>query len=147
MEKAIPKVDASGLWLNDVIDIGFSSVTPLYEDGNTEPYAYLVTVPVNGKFYRPRFDLAAWKKYQDDLETAWFDYDVALSNWFKLPEAERGPKPELLNPDVPEKLWTEGLTQAEIDELLKQGEQPPSEIEELRLLVADLYEYIATGGN
>jgi hypothetical protein len=142
--KAIPKVDANGLYIEDELaDDLVSGLLPLFDE-DKKAYAYLVTVPIVGTFFRPRFDVQAWMNYDTAVTKALSDYNKAMANWYA--NGSVGEKPELKTPSWPPNLWTEGLTQAEIDELLKQGEQSPSEIEELRQLVADLYETLASGG-
>jgi hypothetical protein len=130
--KAVPKVNTNGLYLEDaLVDDAFSGVVPFYADPEPivfdpeqieQPIApeddgavqeevereiagYIVGVPVPAGLFRPRFDLVAWEAYQDAVK------------------AER----QESFPD----LWTEGLSQEEIDELTKPQPTEPTELDRL----------------
>ncbi|WP_019636113.1 hypothetical protein [Paenibacillus fonticola] len=111
--KAVPKVNADGLYIEDTImDDAFSGVVPFYaspyepepmepgqehpeqpeqpeEEEEPEIAGYIVGVPVPPGLFRPRFDIAAWDK------------DISLE---------------------PAAYWKEGLTPKEIEQLTKQEE-------------------------
>ncbi|KQY87079.1 hypothetical protein ASD24_26755 [Paenibacillus sp. Root52] len=124
--KAVPKVNTDGLYLEDeIVDDAFSGVVPFYADPipvifdpdqseqvptpdedkeEAEPgiAGYLVGVSMPAGLFRPQFDIAAWKAYQDE--------------------------PQETFPD----LWSEGLSQEEIDELTKPQPEEPSELDILK---------------
>lgn len=130
--KAVPKVNTEGLYLEDVVvDDAFSGVVPFYADPEpvvfdpdqieqpTEPdeseedeeetaretAGYIVGVPVPAGLFRPRFDMEEWEAYQDAMRD--------------------GPQEKF--PD----LWSEGLSQEEIDELTKPQPTEPTELDRL----------------
>lgn len=127
--KAVPKINTDGLYLEDeLVDDAFSGVVPFYaepepvvfdpdqieqpeatedeEEAEQEIAGYLVGLPVPAGLFHPRFDLAAWEAYKDTVK------DGAQETF----------------PD----LWTEGLSQEEIDELTKPQPEEPSELDKLK---------------
>ncbi|MGF6358084.1 hypothetical protein ABIE27_006049 [Paenibacillus sp. 4624] len=126
--KAVPKVNTDGLYIEDeLVDDTFSGVVPFYAEPEPvvfdpdlieQPEApeeevepaiagYLVGVPVPAGLFHPRFDLAAWEAYQDAVQETFPD------------------------------LWTEGLSQEEIDELTKPKPEEPSELDLLKQRLAE----------
>ncbi|MEN1985876.1 hypothetical protein [Paenibacillus hubeiensis] len=113
--KAVPKVNTDGLYLEDeLVDDAFSGVVHFYAEPETpeedqeeerEIAGYLVGVPAPAGLFRPRFDLEAWEAYQEALKD--------------------GPQEKF--PD----LWSEGLSQEEIDELTKPHPVGPSEMDRI----------------
>ncbi|WP_433922813.1 hypothetical protein [Paenibacillus taichungensis] len=110
--KAVPKVNTDGFYMEDeLVGDAFSGVVPFYtepepkvfdpdqieqltmleEEIEHEIAGYLVGVPVPAGLFHPRFNLADWETYQDAVQAG----------------------PQGTFPD----LWTEGLSQEEIDEL------------------------------
>lgn len=162
--KAIPKVNKEGLYLEDaLVDDAFSGVVPFYAElsvpelplitdaenerpAKQEPEiaGYMVGLPVTPGLYLPRFDIAAWKSYQDNLVFAQEEYNMAYAEWSSFPEEGRGEPPihQLLT--QPE-FWLEGLTAEEIEAL--HPPMQPTELErlqqenmELKLAIAELAE-------
>lgn len=130
--KAVPKVNIDGLYIEDaLVDDSFSGVVPFYaepeplvpspdqleqsevkreeEETEREISGYLIGVPVPAGLFRPKFNMAAWNEYQD-----WNASDETL--------------PEL---------WIEGLSQEEIDELTKSQPAESTEIDMLKLRLAE----------
>ncbi|CAI6082011.1 hypothetical protein PAECIP112173_03401 [Paenibacillus sp. JJ-100] len=130
--KAVPKVNIDGLYIEDaLVDDSFSGVVPFYtdsepmlpspdqleqpevkreeEEAEREISGYLVGVPVPTGLFWPKFNIAAWNAYQDR--------DTSDQT---LPE-----------------LWIEGLGQVEIDELTKSQPAELTEIDMLKLRLAD----------
>lgn len=126
--KAVPKVNTDGLYIEDeLVDDTFSGVVPFYaepepvvfdpeqieqpeapeneEEVEPEIAGYLVGVPVPAGLFHPRFDLAAWEAYRDAVQ------DGAQETF----------------PD----LWTEGLSQEEIDELTKPQPDESTEMDKI----------------
>ncbi|ETT33266.1 hypothetical protein [Paenibacillus sp. FSL R5-808] len=159
--KAVPKVNTIGLYLEDaLVDDAFSGVVPFYaevepqapvvpEEAEQEPApedeqpeetpepeiaGYIVGVPVKPGLFIPRFDIAAWEVYQDDLQDAESDYRQAYDEWQTYPEDERGEPPAYVAPEMPT-LWIEGLTPEEIEEITRPQPQEPTELELLAAVV------------
>lgn len=159
--KAVPKVNTDGLYLEDtLVDDAFSGVVPFYVEIEPQPpgdpdeieqepaledeqpeetlepviEGYIVGIPVIPGLYRPRFDLAAWEAYQDDLQAAESDYRLAYDEWQAQPEDERGEPPEYVAPEMPS-LWIEGLTPEDIEEITRPQPQEPTELELLTAVV------------
>jgi hypothetical protein len=130
--KAVPKVNTDGLYIEDeLVDDTFSGVVPFYaepepvvfdpdlieqpeaREEEVEPAiaGYLVGVPVPAGLFHPRFDLAAWEAYRDAVQ------DGAQETF----------------PD----LWTEGLSQEEIDDLTKPKPEEASELDLLKQRLAE----------
>jgi len=145
--KAVPKVNTDGLYLEDtLVDDAFSGVVPFYVDNVPQPPAdpgeteqpvettepeiagYIVGIAVISGLYRPRFDLAAWEAYQDELQAAELAYREAHDEWQAQPEDERGEPPAYVPPEMPT-LWIEGLTPEEIEEITRPQPQEPTELE------------------
>ncbi|MFM9276467.1 hypothetical protein [Paenibacillus jiagnxiensis] len=150
--KAVPKVNTNGLFIEDVImDDSFTRVVPFYADpadlpAETDseeeqpekgPAGYIVGVPVPAGLYKPRFDMAAWKAYQEAISGVLGEYQSAYEEWAVLPEEERGDAPVYVPPEQPV-LWIEGLTQEEIDELTASSQHELNETEQLKQRIADL---------
>lgn len=155
--KAVPKVNTDGLYMEDtLVDDAFSGVVPFYAnppapdpaqppetdteadeqpEEEPQPAGYIVGIPVPPGLYLPRFDLAAWEAYQDDLTAAQAVYQAAYDDWSATPEEERGEPPTYTAPEQPE-LWIEGMTQEEIEALHPPAE--PTEIELLQSAVGEL---------
>lgn len=155
--KAVPKVNTDGLYLEDtLVDDAFSGVVPFYADSlapepelppetdteaeehpekEPQPAGYIVGTPVTAGLYLPRFDLAAWEAYQDEIAAAQAVYQADYAEWAATPEEERGDAPTYTAPEPPE-LWIEGMTQEEIEALHPPAE--PTEIELLQSAVGDL---------
>lgn len=152
MNKAIPKVDLKGFYIEDVEpDDSLTGVVPIYAqpepekapelpedeeiedelDVSEEPeqprelIGYLVGIPLPAGLYHPRFDLVAWNAYQVQLD----EYQAAYNEWYFSQEVEPV-KEAPIPPLQPDNLWVEGLTQEEIAERTKPGEL--SEIEMLK---------------
>ncbi|WP_339308828.1 hypothetical protein NSS98_25320 [Paenibacillus sp. FSL E2-0274] len=159
MNKAIPKVDLKGFYIEDVEpDDSLTGVVPIYaqpepekapdlpEDREIEDEAdvseepeqpreiigYLVGITLPNGLYHPRFDLFTWNAYQDAVLEAQSDYADELHDWREqwAEGVEQGPEPVYAPPAQPDNLWIEGLTPEEIAELTKPGEL--SEIEILK---------------
>ncbi|MCM3493244.1 hypothetical protein M4D52_07295 [Paenibacillus lactis] len=157
--KAVPKVNTDGLYLEDVlVDDAFSGVVPFYTEnlpelptkpGQPEPEAtpedvqpgdtpgqdpviagYIVGIPVPPGLFHPRFDLTAWRQYQDSIQAAEAAYQEAMSAWNSTPEEERGGRPVLNIPPMPA-LWIEGLTPQEIERITAPQPQALSELDRL----------------
>jgi len=153
--KAVPKVNIDGLYLEDIIvDDTFTGVVPFYspvlpitngleqphtftnasnastgdETFNREPAGYIVGIPVPPGLLHPRFDLVAWRQYQDSIQTAEAAYQETLSAWNSTPEEERDDWPVRNIPPMPA-LWIEGLTPEEIERITAPQPQAPSELD------------------
>lgn len=146
--RVVPKVDIDGLYIEDVIvDDSFTGVVPFYADQQVtadlqpeeepQPAGYIVGMSVPAGLFKPRFDLAAWESYQETISIAENEYQAAYTDWFTLPEEERGEAPVYVQPKEPE-FWVEGLTPEEIAELTAVPQQEPSETEQLKQRIADL---------
>jgi len=151
--KAVPKVNADGLYLEDaLVDDTFTGVVPFYSDSKLgisdvlttigdgtqsddeslseseiNISGYIVGIPVTPGLYQPRFDFAAWSAYQEAVSEAQDSYQEAFSKWQALSEDELGVAPimeSILMPDF----WIEGLTPEEIEELTR---PQPVELNEL----------------
>ncbi|MEK5418212.1 hypothetical protein [Paenibacillus sp. FSL L8-0708] len=163
MNKAIPKVDLKGFYIEDVEpDDSFTGAVPIYaqpepeeapelpedeEEIEDEPdtpeepeqpreiIGYLVGIPLPTGLYHPRFDLLVWNAYQDAVLEAQSDYADELHDWREqwAEGEEQGPEPVYTPPAQPDNLWIEGLTPEEIAELTK-----PSEATELDRIGAEL---------
>jgi hypothetical protein len=162
MNKAVPKVDLKGLYIEDVIqDDSFSGVVPIYaqpepeeapdlpEDRKIEDEAdvseepeqpreiigYLAGIPLPTGLYHPRFDLVTWDAYQDAVLEAQSDYVDSMHDWREsyAEGEEQGEQPVYTPPTIPDNLWVEGLTPEEIAELTK-----PSAATELDRIGAEL---------
>lgn len=151
MLKLVPKVNTDGLYIEDeLVDDSFTGVVPFYEQDTAEPAGYTVGVPltVTG-LYKPRFDLAGWKAYQDVVSRAWKENQAACDKWAVLPEKERGEAPIYVAPTPPDHLWIEGFTPEQIAELTKPAAAKPTELEnhlrDLRAAVAELATMISAG--
>lgn len=149
MKEAI-KTDLEGRYVGvKHVDDAFSGVVPFYAElavpelpletgtvdeqpAKQEPEiaGYMVGLPVKQGLYLPRFDIAAWEAYQDNLSTAQEEYNTAYAEWSSLPEDERGEHPMHRVPTQPE-LWLEGLTPEEIEAL--NPPKQPTELERLQL--------------
>ncbi|MGG3278786.1 hypothetical protein [Paenibacillus solani] len=166
--KAVPKINTDGLYIEDtLVDDAFSGVVPFYANVEPQPPAepdvdrdedteeqleempepeiigYIVGVPVTlGLFWRPRFDLDAWETYQDELQATESEYRDTYNEWQAQPEDERGEPPIYGAPAQPT-LWIEGLTPEEIEEITRQPEQEPTELELLAEKVAEIKEQTA----
>ncbi|MGG1879360.1 hypothetical protein ABDI30_17550 [Paenibacillus cisolokensis] len=160
--KAVPKVNTDGLYMEDaLVDDAFSGVVPFYaeppvpdpeqsadpkdepqEEQKPEIAGYIVGVPVPPGLYLPRFDLAAWETYQDELQAAEMAYREAREAWLALPEDERGEPPAYVPTEMPT-LWIEGMTPEEIEEITTPQPQEPTETERLAAEVAELKELSA----
>ncbi|MUG45234.1 hypothetical protein [Paenibacillus woosongensis] len=130
--KAVPKVGLDGLYIEDeLVDDTFTGVVPFYAvppktepvelDGEfsekkPQPVGYIVGVPVSPGLFWPRFDLAAWEAYQDEVTATEDEYQRVYSEWVALPEEERGEPPVYTVLEQPN-MWGEGLTLEEVDEL------------------------------
>lgn len=155
--KAVPKVNKDGLYLEDtLLDDTFSGVVPFYShlvqgipdfkpqtvDSGAQPEGkspnehesntsgYIIGIPAAPGLFRPRFDLAAWSVYQAAVSAAQDSFQQALSEWYTLPEEQRGSMPVLESPPQPT-LWIEGLTPEEIEELTRPQPQEPNEVDRL----------------
>ncbi|MFF3922658.1 hypothetical protein [Paenibacillus lactis] len=155
--KAVPKVNIDGLYLEDIIvDDTFTGVVPFYstvlhvtngseqpdtftiasnpitgnEPVEREPAGYIVGIPVPPGLFHPRFDLTAWRQYEDSIQAAEAAYQETLSAWNSTPEEERGDRPFWNNPPMPA-LWIEGLTPEEIERITAPQPLAPSEIDRL----------------
>lgn len=153
--KAVPKVNIDGLYLEDIIvDDTFTGVVPFYspvlsithgsdrldtftnvtnastvdEPSSREPAGYIVGIPVPPGLFHPRFDLEAWRQYEDLIQAAEANYQEALSAWNSTPEEERADRPVLNIPPMPA-LWIEGLTAEEIERITAPQPQAPSEMD------------------
>lgn len=146
--KAVPKVNTDGLYIEDtIVDDAFSGVVPFYAEIEPQPPApedeqpeetpepeiagYIVGIAVTPGLYRPRFDIAAWEAYQDDLQAAESNYRQAYDEWQAQPEEERGEAPAYVAPPQPT-LWIEGLTPEEIEEITRPQPQEPTEVDLLK---------------
>jgi hypothetical protein len=127
--KLVPKVNTDGLYLEDEkMSDDFYGVTPVYadpvegQDGSMipdEPIGYNVGVPITVEgLYKPKFDLLAWKTYQEAVYQAEEAFILALNEWQENGAVEED-RPSYIPPKQPDKLWSEGMTQAEIDEINK----------------------------
>lgn len=155
--KAVPKVNFDGLYLEDIIvDDTFTGVVPFYstvlpitngleqpdtftiasnpitgnEPVERETAGYIVGIPVPPGLFHPRFDLTAWRQYQDSIQAAEAAYQEAMSAWNSTPEEERGGRPVLNIPPMPA-LWIEGLTPQEIERITAPQPQALSELDRL----------------
>ncbi|EHB56973.1 hypothetical protein [Paenibacillus lactis] len=155
--KAVPKVNIDGLYLEDeLVDDTFTGVVPFYspalpitnepehldtvtnasnpstvdEPVDREPAGYIVGIPVPPGFFRPRFDLTAWRQYEDSIQAAEAKYQESMSAWNSTPEEERGDRPVLNIPPMPA-LWIEGLTPEEIERITAPQPQALSELDRL----------------
>ncbi|OOC63295.1 hypothetical protein [Paenibacillus ihbetae] len=153
--KAVPKVNIDGLYLEDeLVDDTFTGVVPFYspvlpisngpehldtvinvsnastgdELVDREPAGYIVGILVPPGLFHPRFDLEAWREYEDSILAAEAAYQEALSEWNSTPEEERGDRPVLNIPPLPA-LWIEGLTPEEIERITAPQPQAPSELD------------------
>lgn len=161
--KAVPKVNTDGLYLEDVIvDDAFNGVVPFYSEVKPSPVepdateqeganrdgqqpavvpepvivGYVVGIPVSPGLYHPRFDLPAWNNYQAALDRADIAYQTAFEEWSRQPEEGREEAPQYVSPEQP-KLWTEGLTPEEIEEITKNQPQEPTDLEVLKERLAE----------
>lgn len=127
--KVVPKVNTDGLYIEDVqVDESFSGVSPVYADpveGQNggmipdEPIGYNVGVPITVEgLYKPKFDLLAWKTYQEAVYQAEEAFIMALNEWQEN-GAVTEDRPLYIPPKQPDKLWSEGMSQKEIDEAKK----------------------------
>lgn len=164
--KAVPKVNTDGLYLEDeLVDDTFTGVVPFYspvlpittgpeqpdtftiasnvsngdERSSREPEGYIVGIPVPPGFFHPRFNLEAWRQYEDSIQAAEAAYQEAMSAWNSTPEEERGDRPILNIAPMPA-LWIEGLTPEEIERITAPQPQAPSELDRLgtELVARDL---------
>jgi hypothetical protein len=127
--KVVPKVNTDGLYMSDIqVDESFFGVSPLYADQVEEenippkPVGYSVGIPIKMEgLYKPKFDLLKWDKYQEDVNAAQEAYASALDEWEKN-GSSKDEMPLYNHPEQPENLWSEGMSQAEIDELNKKSE-------------------------
>ncbi|ANY74537.1 hypothetical protein BBD41_19265 [Paenibacillus ihbetae] len=153
--KAVPKVNIDGLYLEDeLVDDTFTGVVPFYspvlpisngpehldtvinisnastgdELVDREPAGYIVGIPVPPGLFHPRFDLEAWREYEDSILAAEAAYQEAMRAWNSTPEEERGNRPVLNIPPMPA-LWIEGLTPEEIERITAPQPQAPSELD------------------
>lgn len=127
--KLVPKVNTDGLYLEDVkVDESFYGVSPIYadtvEDKNEgmvpdEVIGYSVGVPITIEgLYKPKFDLITWKSYQEAVYQAEEAFIMALNEW-QGNGAIAEDRPSYIPPKQPDKLWSEGMSQKEIDDLNK----------------------------
>lgn len=154
--KAVPKVNTEGLYIEDtLVDDTFSGVVPFYSNmeqeksnvlttiedvekpkgespNEPEPNisGYIIGLPVTPGLFRPRFDLEAWNAYESAVIAAQDSFQHALSEWYALPEEQRGDMPVLVSPPQPG-LWIEGLTPEEIEERTILQPAVPNELERL----------------
>ncbi|MGG4552811.1 hypothetical protein [Paenibacillus humicus] len=149
--KAVPKVNADGVYLEDeLVNDAFNGVVPFYyqdlvtqleintcvedelsEEQQQQPVGYIVGIPVPPGLFCPRFDIAAWRKYQDALTAAESEYQTMYAEWTTQPEEERGQLPVYTHPEQPT-LWSEGLSPEEIEELTCPQSPEPTELERLQ---------------
>jgi len=153
--KAVPKVNIDGLYLEDeLVDDTFTGVVPFYspvlpitngleqpdtftiasnpisgdEPIDRKPVGYIIGIPVPPGLFHPRFDLEAWRQYENSIQTAEAAYQETLSAWNSTPEEERGDRPVRNIPPMPD-LWIEGLTSEEIERITAPQPQAPSELD------------------
>lgn len=146
--KAVPKVNTDGLYIEDeLVDDAFSGVVPFYvekeygllddelaqnniDSTKSEISGYTVGIPVSSGLFLPRFDISAWNDYQNAIKEAEEAYREVYSDWSAKPEDKRGEPPKASNPIQP-KLWVEGLSPEEIEELTKPIPQEPTELDRI----------------
>ncbi|MDQ0722217.1 hypothetical protein QF049_003478 [Paenibacillus sp. W4I10] len=110
--KAVPKVNTEGLYIEDeLVDDAFFGVVPFYAEPEPDIAGYIVGIPVPAGLFHPHFNLEAWDDYQTALQ---------------------GNRQESLPA-----LWSEGLSQEEIDELIKSQPEEPSELDYLKQRLAE----------
>jgi hypothetical protein len=123
--KEATKVDLDGLYVEPVIiPLSQTGVTEIREllpvEDDEEPQeavtGYIIAEKVPNGLFKPRWDFNLWDDYQAALVTSREAYDQALTDWYALPEEERGERPAYVEPIRPE-CWGEGLPQEQIDEI------------------------------
>lgn len=148
--KAVPKVNTDGLYLEDtLVDDAYYGVVPFYAQIETQSYAdpdeakqpegtpepeiagYIVGIAVTPGFYRPHFDLVAWKAYQEAENAANIAFQAEYVRWSTLPEEERR-EPQTYVSSKMQMLWGEGLAPEEIEEITRPQPQEPLEVDLLK---------------
>lgn len=132
--KAVPKVDANGLYIEDVIqDDAFSGIVPFYTDPiDTESsvVSYLIGTVVPSGLYQPKWDLKN-EQWVEGLTQAEIDSLKELSN----------SQPATNLTQMQQELTNTQLALADTFEQLATSQQ---ETTNLQLAVADLYEQLTS---
>lgn len=132
--KAVPKVDANGLYIEDVIqDDTFSGIVPFYTDpADTESpvVSYLIGIAVPSGLYHPKWDLEN-EQWMEGLTQAEIDELKKSSN----------SQPTTDITQIQQELTNTQLALTDTFEKLTASQQ---ETTNLQLAVADLYEQLAS---